>query len=76
MSSKINKEYKKLYRLYRQSSSFLDSNVILLSDSKGLALNEILSDDQKKKIRVIPKKGVTITDIELARSGTSSEELQ
>jgi len=65
--SKINKEYKKLYRLYRRSSSFLDSNVILLSDSKGLALNEILSDDQKRKIRVIAKKGATITDIELAR---------
>ena len=40
--SKINKEYKKLYRLYRQSSRFLNSNVIMLSDSKGLALNEIL----------------------------------
>jgi hypothetical protein len=28
---------------------------------------KFLSDDQKKKIRVIAKKGVTITDIELAR---------
>lgn len=65
--SKINKEYKKLYRLYRRSSSFLNSNVILLSDSKRLALNEILSDDQKRKIRVIAKRDVTITDIELAR---------
>ena len=39
----------------------------MLTDSKGLALNEILSDDKKRKIRIIAKKGATITDIELTR---------
>lgn len=57
MSAKINREYRKLYKIYGKAE--LQREVILFSDSKGFAIKNIIPD-RYKNIKVIAKKGATV----------------
>ena len=56
--NKINKEFKKLYRLYK--STELSGETIIFSDSKGFSLRDVLNDRLNQKISVIAKGGANI----------------
>ena len=56
--NKINKEFKKLYRLYKNTD--ISRETIIFSDSKGFSLRDVLNDRLKQKITVIAKSGANI----------------
>ena len=56
--SKINKEFKKLYRLYKNTE--LSREIIIFSDSKGFSPRDVLNDRLNQKISVIAKSGANI----------------
>ena len=56
--NKINKEFKKLYRLYKNTE--LSRETIIFSDSKGFSLRDVLNDRLNQKISVIAKSGANI----------------
>ena len=56
--SKINKEFKKLYRLYNNTE--LSWETIIFSDSKGFSPRDVLNDRLNQKISVIAKSGANI----------------
>jgi CRISPR/Cas system CMR subunit Cmr4 (Cas7 group RAMP superfamily) len=56
--NKINKELKKLYRLYKNTD--ISRETIIFSDSKGFSLRDVLNDRLKQKITVIAKSGANI----------------
>ena len=56
--NKINKEFKKIYRLYKNTELFRET--IIFSDSKGFSLRDVLNDRLNQKISVIAKSGANI----------------
>ena len=56
--NKINKEFKKLYRLYKNTD--ISRETIIFIDSKGFSLRDVLNDRLKQKIKVIAKSGANI----------------
>jgi hypothetical protein len=56
--NKINKEFKKLYRLYKNTDISRENKIF--SDSKGFSLRDVLNDRLKQKITVIAKSGANI----------------
>ena len=56
--SKIIKEYRKLYSIYKKSE--FTNNILLFGDSKVLCINNILNERLKEKIEVIAQCGATV----------------
>ena len=55
---KVNREYKKLFRLYKRVD--IEREIILISDSKRLTIKNIIPRHFEKKISVIAEKGATV----------------